>query len=81
VLHVPSAIRNRDRIIGTREPILKSYVRITFKKELVSVQSKPFAAIVCPGHPLLDATNVTITKMKSFTDSICRSSLYCPWLF
>lgn len=56
VLHVPSAIRNRDRIIGTREPILKSYERITFHKELVSVQGKPLAAFVCPGHPLLDAT-------------------------
>lgn len=56
VLHVPAAIRNRDRIIGTREPILKSYERITFHKELVSVQGKPFAAFVCPGHPLLDAT-------------------------
>jgi len=56
VLHVPAAIRNRDRIIGTREPILKSYERITFYKELVSVQGKPLAAFVCPGHPLLDAT-------------------------
>lgn len=56
VLHVPAAIRNRDRIIGTREPILKSYERTTFHKELVSVQGKPLAAFVCPGHPLLDAT-------------------------
>jgi hypothetical protein len=56
VLHVPSAVRNRDRIIGTREPILKSYERITFHKELVSVQGKPLAAFVCPGHPLLDAS-------------------------
>lgn len=56
VLHVPASIRNRDRIIGTREPILKSYERITFHKELVSLQGKPLAAFVCPGHPLLDAT-------------------------
>ncbi|MBW7891557.1 MAG: DUF3883 domain-containing protein [Chitinophagaceae bacterium] len=56
VLHVPASIRNRDRIIGTREPILRSYERITFHKELVSVQGKPLAAFVCPGHPLLDAT-------------------------
>ncbi|MEZ4920452.1 MAG: helicase-related protein, partial [Saprospiraceae bacterium] len=56
VLHVPAAIRNRDRIIGTREPILKNYERITFHKELISVQGKSLAAFVCPGHPLLDAT-------------------------
>lgn len=56
VVHVPAAIRNRDNLIGTREPILKSYERITFHKELISVQGKPVAAFVCPGHPLLDAT-------------------------
>lgn len=56
VIHVPAAIRNRDRIIGMREPILRSYERITFNKELVSVQGKPLAAFACPGHPLLDAT-------------------------
>jgi hypothetical protein len=55
VIYVPSAIRNRDRIIGTREPILKSYERITFHKELINVQEKPIAAFVCPGHPLLEA--------------------------
>ncbi|MDN3687238.1 helicase-related protein [Cyclobacterium jeungdonense] len=56
VMHVPAAIRNRDSVIGTREPILKNYERITFHKELISVQGKPLAAFVCPGHPLLDAT-------------------------
>ena len=56
VLYVPSSIRNRDRLIGTREPILKSYERITFHKDLINVLGKPIAAFVCPGHPLLEAT-------------------------
>ena len=56
VLHVPAPIRNRDRIIVTREPILKSYERITFHKEMLRVYGKPLAEFVCPGHPLLDAT-------------------------
>ena len=56
VLHVPASIRNRDRVIGTREPILKNYERITFHKELITMYGKPLAAFVCPGHPLLDAT-------------------------
>ena len=56
VLYVPVAIRNRDRVIGMREPILKNYERITFHKELLRVQSKPLAEFVCPGHPLLDAS-------------------------
>jgi SNF2 family DNA or RNA helicase len=72
VLHVPAPIRNRDRMIGTREPILKSYERITFHKELIAVQGKPLASFVCPGHPLLDATidlllesNLAILKQGS----------------
>ena len=56
VTHVPAVIRNRDRAIGTREPVLKRYERITFEKELINVHGKPTAAFLCPGHPLLDAT-------------------------
>jgi len=56
ITHVPGVIRNRDRLIGTREPLLPRYERITFEKELISVHGKPLAAFVCPGHPLLDAT-------------------------
>lgn len=56
ISYVPSIIRTRGRIIGFREPVLQSYERITFHKELVNVVSKPIAAFVCLGHPLLDAT-------------------------
>jgi superfamily II DNA or RNA helicase len=56
ITHVPAIIRQRDRIIGTREAVLPRYERICFEKELVAVPGKPLAAFVCPGHPLLDAT-------------------------
>lgn len=56
VTHVPISIRNRDRLLGTRETVLSRYERITFEKDLVSVDGKPLASFVCPGHPLLDAT-------------------------
>jgi superfamily II DNA or RNA helicase len=56
ITYVPAAIRNRGRLIGTRNPILQRYERITFEKELISVPGKPLAEFVCPGHPLLDAT-------------------------
>jgi superfamily II DNA or RNA helicase len=56
VTNVPTAVRNRDRQIGTREPLLRRYERITFEKELINVPGKPRAAFVCPGHLLLDAT-------------------------
>jgi superfamily II DNA or RNA helicase len=56
VKHVPADIRNRDRLIGRAEPVLTRYERITFEKQQISVQGKPPAAFVCPGHPLLDST-------------------------
>lgn len=54
ITNVPSVIRNRDRMIGMRYPILIRYERITFEKELISVHGKPLAEFICPGHPLLD---------------------------
>ena len=56
ISHVPAAIRNRDRLIGTGDPVLPRYERVTFEKDLISVAGKPLAEFVCPGHPLLDAT-------------------------
>ncbi|NJD67806.1 MAG: DUF3883 domain-containing protein [candidate division NC10 bacterium] len=56
ITHVPATIRNRDRQIGTGQPVLQRYERVTFHKELISVAGKPIAAFICPGHPLLDAT-------------------------
>jgi SNF2 family DNA or RNA helicase len=54
--HVPAMIRNRDRIIGMRDPVLTRYERLSFEKDLISVAGKPVAEFICPGHPLLDAT-------------------------
>ena len=56
LMHVPAVIRNRDRQIGTGQAVLSKYERITFEKDLISIQGKPLAEFVCPGHPLLDAT-------------------------
>src|SRR5690606_35461742 len=56
VTHVPAAVRQRDRLIGTGEPVLPRYERIAFDKSLLTVSGKPPAAFICPGHPLLDAT-------------------------
>jgi hypothetical protein len=56
ITHVPSSIRQRDRIIGIGLPVLPKYERITFEKDLISVAGRPLAEFICPGHPLLDAT-------------------------
>ena len=55
ITHVPAPVRNRDRQIGVGDPVLERYERITFEKDLISPPGQPFAAFVCPGHPLLDA--------------------------
>ena len=56
ITNVPAPIRDRDRIIGVGEPVLRRYQRVAFEKDLISPPGKPLAAFVCPGHPLLDAT-------------------------
>jgi len=56
ITHVPAPIRNRDRLIGMREPVLSRYERVVFEKELVNPPGQSLAAFLCPGHPLLDAT-------------------------
>lgn len=56
ISHVPALVRSRDRLIGTGNAVLPRYERITFEKDLISVQGKPLAEFICPGHPLLDAT-------------------------
>ncbi|MBR8832163.1 MAG: RNA polymerase-associated protein RapA [Chroococcopsis gigantea SAG 12.99] len=56
IVNVPAAIRNRDRSLGVAQPILKSYERVCFDKDLISLPGKPIATFICPGHPLLDTT-------------------------
>ncbi len=55
ITHVPGAVRSRDRLIGTGEPVVARYERIAFEKGLLAPPGKPPAVFLCPGHPLLDA--------------------------
>ncbi|MEJ5189575.1 MAG: helicase-related protein, partial [Breznakiellaceae bacterium] len=55
ITHVPAIVRQRDRLIGRREPVLSRYERVTFEKNWVHLPGRPLAALLCPGHPLLDA--------------------------
>ncbi len=50
-----AAIRNRDRVIGTREPVLERYERVLWKRLDYRNSGKLLAAFICPGHPLLNA--------------------------
>ena len=53
---VPFAIRSRDMQIGFGQPVLNRYERICFDKQFCNIQGKPTADLICPGHPLLEAT-------------------------
>ncbi len=53
VTRVPSILRDRDRLIGRADPVLQRYRRICFDK--AHIAGPPQAALMAPGHPLLDA--------------------------
>lgn len=52
---VPSTIRQRERIIGFGDHVLRRYERVCFDKAYCVIQGKPDADLLCPGHPLLEA--------------------------
>lgn len=56
ITFVPAAVRNRDMIIGFGEPVLQKYERICFDKAYCNVPGQTPAVLICPGHPLLEAT-------------------------
>jgi hypothetical protein len=58
VSHVPAKIRNRDRRIGTREPVRRRKERISLEKKVIQVTDKPMAMFVCPDFPLPDDARI-----------------------
>lgn len=54
ITRVPPALRERDRLIGRGDPVLERYNRVAFDKP--DLKGPPQAALLAPGHPLLDAT-------------------------
>lgn len=56
ITFVPASVRNRDMIIGFGEPVLQKYERICFDKAYCNVPGQTPAVLLCPGHPLLEAT-------------------------
>lgn len=56
ITKVPFAVRNRDMQIGFGEPVLQRYERVCFDKSFCNIQGQPQAALIAPGHPLLEAT-------------------------
>lgn len=71
---VPFAVRNRDMQIGFGEPVLNRYERICFDKEFVNVPGQTQAALLCPGHPLLEAV-IDLTRERN-VDVMKRGSIF-----
>src|SRR5262249_45300901 len=53
ITRVPAELRRRDRLIGTRAPLLDRYERVTFERDLQNVPGQVSAELLAPGHPLL----------------------------
>ncbi|MCL2878593.1 MAG: DUF3883 domain-containing protein, partial [Acidobacteria bacterium] len=56
ITSVPFAVRNRDVQIGFGQPVLHRYERVCFDKPFCNIQGQVPAALIAPGHPLLEAT-------------------------
>ncbi len=66
IRHVPADVRHHDRVAGSGHPVVDRYERVTFDKELIRLDDRPPADLLCPGHPLVDAvTDLTIERYGS----------------
>ena len=55
ISRVPGRLRQYDTSVGLGR-LLRSYERICFEREHINEAGKPTAALVAPGHPLLEST-------------------------
>ncbi len=63
--YVPPSIRDRDRVIGVGNPVVKRYERICFEKSKLRVDGKPPAQLISPGHPLMDSIiDLTLENLR-----------------
>lgn len=60
---VPLELRSHEgKGQGYDYKVLRTYERVTFEKSLREVPGKPLAALLTPGHPLLDVTIDLVTE-------------------
>ena len=74
VTFVPFAVRSRDMQIGFGTAVLSRYERICFDKEYCGAPGQTPAALVCPGHPLLEA--VTDLVRERGADVMKRGAIF-----
>lgn len=66
IRHVPAAIRERDKRIGSpRQPVMRAYQRICFDREYIRLAGSPPASLIHPGYPLMRAvTDLTLDRTR-----------------
>jgi len=74
ITFVPLKVRNREKQIGFGESVLQRYERICFDKPYCNVQGLNPAALIAPGHPLLEAT-IDLVR-ESNTDVLKRGAIF-----
>ena len=74
ITSVPFAIRNRDMQIGFGESVLPRYERVCFEKDNCNIPGLIPASLICPGHPLLDATTDLIRER--YADALKHGSIF-----
>ncbi len=74
ITSVPYSIRNRDMVVGYGETVLNKYERICFDKECCNLPGLIPATLICPGHPLLEATSDLIREQ--YSDALKRGAVY-----
>ncbi|NLN07231.1 MAG: DUF3883 domain-containing protein [Firmicutes bacterium] len=74
ITFVPFIIRSRDMQIGFGEPVLPRYERICFDKAYCNVPGQIPAALIAPGHPLLEAT-IDLIREK-YADVLKRGAIF-----
>ncbi len=74
ITRVPPVLRDRDRLIGRADPVLPRYRRICFDRK--HIPGQPQAALVAPGHPLLDALiDLTLERYRELlARGVCWST-------
>ncbi|MDR0391011.1 MAG: DUF3883 domain-containing protein [Planctomycetaceae bacterium] len=74
ITFVPFVVRNRDMQMGFGEPVLHRYERVCFDKPYCNIQGQIPAALIAPGHPLLEATIDIVLERN--TDVLKRGAIF-----
>ncbi|MBP8988999.1 MAG: DUF3883 domain-containing protein [Clostridia bacterium] len=55
IKHIPKSIRIQAQMDQATKPLARSYERVCFEKDFITLPDKPLASLICPGHPLLES--------------------------